>query len=192
MLEPVSAAEYSYMLYYINNAEQYNTGKIKDFSKVGATAVDDYTLKLELAKPCPFFLQLITNAMYGPANEKFYNSTNGKFALDADKMLYNGPWMLTEWIHGGKFVFEKNPYFWDKNLPKTDKMTFLLIPDFNTAANMFRNGELDMTEISGDQLAQLKILMRYIHLQAEIIICSSTQETNSLKTKRLDRLFQWP
>jgi oligopeptide transport system substrate-binding protein len=156
VLEPATAAQYSYMLYYIKNAEQYNKGKIKDFAKVGATAVDDYTLKLDLEKPCPFFLQLITNAIYAPLNEKFYKIAGDKFALEADKLLYNGPWMLTEWIHGGKFVFKKNPYYWNKEFPNVPDMTFLLVPDPNTAANMFRSGNLDMTEISGDQLPQFK------------------------------------
>ena len=156
VLEPATAAQYSYLLYYIKNAENYNKGIIKDFNKVGAKAVDDNTLELSLEKPCPFFLQLISNAIYSPLNEKFYSKANKQFALEADKILYNGPWILTEWIHGGKFVFKKNPYYWNKEYPNVSDMTFLLIPDQNTSANMFRSGDLDMTEISGDQLPQFK------------------------------------
>ena len=36
-----------------------------------------------------------------PMNEKFYNEMGGVdgYALDADKMLYNGPYVISEWQH---------------------------------------------------------------------------------------------
>ena len=38
ILSPPLASEYSYMLYFIRNAEAYNEGKIRDFDEVGAKA----------------------------------------------------------------------------------------------------------------------------------------------------------
>ena len=155
-LEPVTAAQYSYQIYYIKNAEKYNTGETKDFSEVGIKAIDDYTVQIELGAPCTFFLQLLTNSIYFPLNEKYYNETGGKYALDADNLIFNGPWKMKEWIHGGKFTYDKNPNYWNKELPLTPELTYLLVPDLNTSANMYRSGELDITEISGEQLPMFK------------------------------------
>src|SRR5271167_1968773 len=44
VLEPSTASEYAYQLYYLVNGEAYGTGKITDFSQVGVKAPDDHTL----------------------------------------------------------------------------------------------------------------------------------------------------
>ena len=155
-LEPATGAQYSYQLYYIEGAKEFNLQEDKDFTKVGIKAIDDYTLQIKLGKPCTFFLQLLTNSIYYPINEKFYSEVENKFALNADKLIYNGPWKIKNWVHGGKFTYERNTNFWDETIPKTSDLEFLLIPDLNTAANMYRSGELDVTEISGEQLPQFE------------------------------------
>src|SRR3569623_1033745 len=48
MLKPDLAAEYASMLYPLKNGQEFNEGKIKDFSQVGAKAPDERTLKLTL------------------------------------------------------------------------------------------------------------------------------------------------
>ena len=58
MLMPSLAAEYAYMLYVVTNAEEFNKGKIKDFSKVGFETPDDFTLRVRLKGPTPYFLSL--------------------------------------------------------------------------------------------------------------------------------------
>ena len=155
-LLPETGSQFSYLLYYIKNAEKFNSNKIKDFNQVGIKAVNDYELHITLEKPCAFFLELLTQTLFYPINEKFYNSKGALFALEANNLLYNGPWKITKWIHGGKFIFERNEFYWNKSLPKTEMLTYLLIEDFNTAANMYKNDTLDMTIISGDQLPQFE------------------------------------
>ena len=49
-------SQYPDMLYYLVGAEDYHTGKIEDFSKVGVKALDKYTLEVTLNAPTPFFL----------------------------------------------------------------------------------------------------------------------------------------
>src|SRR3989337_2263766 len=42
LLSPAVAAEYAYFLYDINNAQEYNSGKIKDFFLVGIKAINKH------------------------------------------------------------------------------------------------------------------------------------------------------
>jgi oligopeptide transport system substrate-binding protein len=39
--------------------------------------------------------------------EDFYNSTNGRYGADADMLLYNGAYVLTDWVHGSTMRWVK-------------------------------------------------------------------------------------
>ena len=57
-LAPETASEYATQLWYIKNGQAYNEGALKDASKVGVKALDDYTLEVVLENPTTYFLQL--------------------------------------------------------------------------------------------------------------------------------------
>ena len=58
-LEPETGAEYAFLMYYIEGAEDYNKGNSKDFNKVGVKVKDDYTIEFKLAEPTPYFGKLL-------------------------------------------------------------------------------------------------------------------------------------
>ncbi|MCP4178541.1 MAG: peptide ABC transporter substrate-binding protein [bacterium] len=162
-LMPSTASQYAYFLYNIKNAKAYNSSKIKDFSKVGIKVINKYTLQITLAGPCTYFLQLVAQNTMFPCNEKFFNKVKSSYALTPKDMLYNGPWELSQWVTGagGKFVFKKNPYYWDKKNIKIDNLVFKLINAPNTAAIMFKTNQLDLTTINSNQLSQFKYNPEY-------------------------------
>jgi oligopeptide transport system substrate-binding protein len=43
------------MLYYLEGASDYHNGITDDFDTVGVKAIDEYTLKVNLISPTPFF-----------------------------------------------------------------------------------------------------------------------------------------
>ncbi|HAV62126.1 MAG TPA: peptide ABC transporter substrate-binding protein, partial [Verrucomicrobiales bacterium] len=51
VLEPKTAADYVGILFYLENAEAFHLGRIKDPSDVGVRAVDDATLEVRLNSP---------------------------------------------------------------------------------------------------------------------------------------------
>ena len=157
-LEPSTAAGYAAFLYSVKNAEAYNTGKIKDFSKVGIKAIDDYTFKVTLSTPCTYFTQLTAFPVTFPLNEKFYNTVKDQYALDADKMLYNGPWKIKSYLagQGGNFKFVKNDQYWNKENIKIDNINFDIIKDDNTVANLFTNKQVDVTRMLPDLVNRFK------------------------------------
>ncbi len=55
MLSPKLGAEYAAFLFHLKNAEGFFKGTVKDFSQVGARAVDARTLVLTLWHPLPYF-----------------------------------------------------------------------------------------------------------------------------------------
>ena len=53
MLSPALASEYAYMLYPVENAEAFNTGKVTDFTEVGFKAIDARTPAGQTGGPHP-------------------------------------------------------------------------------------------------------------------------------------------
>ena len=62
-------SQYPDMLYYLVGAEDYHTGKIEDFSKVGVKALDKYTLEVTLNAPTPFFLGMLSHYSTWPVHK---------------------------------------------------------------------------------------------------------------------------
>src|SRR5437899_2176965 len=57
-LDPYTASDYAGELFFLENAEEYNSGKLKDRALVGVHALDDSTLRVNLKSPCAFFIDL--------------------------------------------------------------------------------------------------------------------------------------
>ena len=111
VLNPATASEYSYQLYYLVNGEAYGTGKIADFSQVGVKAPDDHTLVVTLAHPTAYFLELTSFQTLCPV----HLPTVRKYGRDwtkPGKMISNGPYVLKEWRLNDYILLEANPNYW--------------------------------------------------------------------------------
>jgi oligopeptide transport system substrate-binding protein len=110
-LNPATASEYSYQLYYLVNGEAYGTGKLKDFSQVGVKAPDDRTLVVTLTHPTAYFLELTSFQTLCPV----HLATVKKYGNDwtkPGKMVSNGPYVLKEWRLNDYILVEANPHYW--------------------------------------------------------------------------------
>ncbi len=153
------APPYAYQLYYLKNAQEYNEGKITDFSQVGVKAVDDYTLEVELTGPTPYFLGLTSFYTFFPVHQSVKN--DDKWAVEASKMIVNGAFTLTEWTKGQTIDVTKNENYWDKDSIKLSKITMSLVNSGATELTSYKNGELDRAghpngEIPTDQIPILQ------------------------------------
>ncbi|MCF7791244.1 MAG: peptide ABC transporter substrate-binding protein [Victivallales bacterium] len=155
-LSAQTGAQYAYMLFCIKNAEKYANGKIKDFNKIGIKALNKHTLQIILNRPVPYFEQILTFSITYPVNKTFYQKKRDKFGLNKKSLLYNGPYIIKKWIPNGKIVFKKNPHYWNSENIKINTLSCPMIRNYNTAANMYLNSELDITNLSGDQLPMFK------------------------------------
>ncbi len=147
-----TAAEYSYFLFPIANAENFNAGKVA-WDQVGVKVVDDTNLVVTLTTPVPYFLTQLAFGTFMPVREDAYGKD---YATEATKMLYNGPYTITEWVHDDHIMLEKNPGYVGNSKPQIEKVKFLMIADSNTALNSFQSGELDMVGLRGEQVKTIK------------------------------------
>jgi len=110
-LNPATASEYSYQLYYLVNGEAYGTGKLKDFSQVGVKAPDDRTLVVTLAHPTAYFLELTSFQTLCPVHLPTVKKYGNDW-IKPGKMVGNGPYVLKEWRLNDYILVEANPYYW--------------------------------------------------------------------------------
>ena len=105
---------YAFILYPIKNAETINQGKLS-LSVLGVEAISNYELDVTLEKPTPYFLELTAFATYRSIRPDALQKWGRAYAADADNMLFNGPFVLTEWVHGASLTLEKNSSYWNAN-----------------------------------------------------------------------------
>ncbi|MCY7571393.1 peptide ABC transporter substrate-binding protein [Bacillus pumilus] len=141
-LDPKNESQYAYQLYYIKGAEAANKGKAK-VADVGIKAKDDKTLVVELENPTSFFTELTAFYTYMPVNKKVAEKNKNWFTNAGENYVSNGPFVLSQWKHGGSITLEKNNEYWDKDTVKLKKINMSMIKDTNTELSMFKKGELD-------------------------------------------------
>lgn len=150
MLTPALASEYAYFLYLLENGEAYNTGEITDFGQVGVKAVDDYTLRVTLAHPAPFFLQVHQHQAWYPVHRATVEAhgsphERGNRWTRPGNHVGNGPFVLTEWRPNQVMRVRKNPHYWDAAHVRLEGIDFYPIEDLQTEERSFRAGQLDWT-----------------------------------------------
>ncbi len=152
-LDPKNASEYAFIFYPIKNAEAINKGKMPATS-LGVVAKDDHTLEITFEKPCGYFLSLTAFAVYSPVREDFYSAHAGRYGADAKDLLSNGPYVLTQWVHGASLKMERNPHYWNKSLGDLDVIEIPYItPDNSARFNFFKDGKTDiLAQLGKDDL----------------------------------------
>ncbi len=126
-------------------------------TKVGVKAVDAKTLEVTLSRPSALLLELTTFPTFFPINQKYYESLEpGAFGTDADKLIYNGPFVVSEWNHDNSIKLVKNDNYWDAETVKLNEVNYAMITDTNTRFNLYLSGDLDATGIPEQFLEQYK------------------------------------
>jgi oligopeptide transport system substrate-binding protein len=151
-LSPVMGNQNAYMLYPVENAEAFATGKLDDFNAVGVKALDDHTLQVRLNTPTPYFIQLMdhhsTFAVHRPTIEKFGKITD-RFTpwTRVENIVGNGPFRLTDWQLNRRITVAKNDTYWDRDRVRLNGIVFYPTENISSEERMFRVGQLHYTQV---------------------------------------------
>ena len=155
-LSPATASEYAFILWPVKNAKAINKGEIDDVTKLGISAPDDLTLKIELENPTPYLTGLLSHHMTYPVYVKSI-AEHGKKWTRPNNLISNGPYQLAEWKPQTKLKLIKNPYFRDANNIHFNTVYFHPIENKGAELKRFRAGELDITDdVPSDQMKWVK------------------------------------
>lgn len=142
VLRPETASRYAGLLYVLENGEAFNKGRIRDERQVGVQAPDDSTLLVRLESPTAYFLFLTHYYTLAPVPRRTIE-TYGRLWTRPEHIVSNGPFVLERWRQGDRFVFGKNPLYWDAASVRLDRVVALSVEDLNTCANLYKAGVVD-------------------------------------------------
>ncbi|MFC7319878.1 peptide ABC transporter substrate-binding protein [Halobacillus campisalis] len=133
----------------IENAQAIADGEA-ELDELGATAVDDHTLEVNLEQPVPYFESMTVFVTFMPLNESFVEEHGDKFGTEAEYTLSNGPFEMTSWDHSEGWTVEKNDTYWDADTVQLDAVNAQVIKEISTGVNLYESGELDQTELNAE------------------------------------------
>jgi oligopeptide transport system substrate-binding protein len=150
-ISPELGADYAYQFFGIKGAEEYNSCDPAKAncnalrSKVGVTAPDKYTLRIQLTSAQPWFIQQLNHhsfmPVYRPAVEKF-----GKKWTEPSNIVTNGPFKLSSWQHDSTITLVKNTKWRNAKSIKLNRVVASILTEGATAQNAFDAGNIDVND----------------------------------------------
>lgn len=127
----------------------YLTGRL-DVKSI--RALSPSVVRFTLAAPNAAFLSALSDpaAAILPMKEL----DNGSFNPDKE-MLGTGPYEVESHQQGAQWVFKRNPYYWQKGLPKIAQLKILVIADQGTELAALRSGAADIATFASSQAKSL-------------------------------------
>lgn len=143
ILSPQFAAPNAYLFYVIKNGEKVKKGEARE-DELGVYTIDDLTLIIELERPTPYFLNLVSFCAFFPVPSTT-DLANPHWMYEASSdFICNGPFRLAKWKHHQELVLEKSNHYWEAQDIDLEQIVVSMIADENTALSLFEKGELDI------------------------------------------------
>ncbi|WP_375178907.1 peptide ABC transporter substrate-binding protein [Enterococcus rotai] len=154
---PKTASEVAYLFESIKNYQAIMDGQAPA-EDLGIKALNDYELEVTLEVPVPYMESLLSLPPFFPQNEKTINKSGEKYASSSEHMVYNGPFVLSDFEGAGtdtKWSYVKNEKYWDQANVKMEKINFDVVKEDATALNLFQDGQTDDIVVTGELAQQM-------------------------------------
>jgi oligopeptide transport system substrate-binding protein len=170
-LDPQCECQYANLLFVIRGAREYfesraNNDRTDDVPAevVGIEPADAGTLRVTLANPCPYFLDLTAFITLAPAHrptlEKWaYRDGHVRRSTQhlwtrPDHIVCNGPFTLAAWNFKQSVRLKRNPYYWDAASIALGSIEALITSDTNAALIAYQTGRADLVSPLERSVAQ--------------------------------------
>ena len=109
---------------------------------IGVEAIDNYTLRISLVQPAPFFTGLLAHQLYRVVPRKAIEKYGSQWT-QPQNIVSSGPFKVKTWQPYDKLVLERDPMYWDAATVKLDEIHFYPMSDNPTIMNLYKVGEID-------------------------------------------------
>ena len=176
LVNPETAADYSYMIDSVVNATEIMNGE-KDPSELAVKAVDDKTFEVTITSDLPYFIEICAFPATFPVREDVVS--NAQWTYSPETYISNGAYKMTVRETNAQIVMEPNEYYYGVDSLGPQKITFKLMDDQNAQLNGFKTGELDFIEsVPVDEVAGLLASgeMKVVDYIGTYYVCYQTQK----------------
>ncbi len=142
--DPKTMSIYTPSILPIKNGAETAAGKLPP-DMLGVKATDDRTLEVQMSAPTPFFPLLASTWSFLPVPRHVVEKSDKWF--EPPQSVSNGPYILKEWKHDQRMVFEANPNYWGaKPVVQRVEMTIYDDPVAKSLA-AYEAGEIDSASV---------------------------------------------
>lgn len=176
LVNPETAADYSYMIDCVVNANEIMNGE-KDPSELAVSAPDDKTFVVTITSDLPYFTEICAFPATFPVREDIVSDS--QWTYSPDTYISNGAYKMTSRVTNSEIVMEKNEYYYGVDTLGPDKITFKLMDDANAMLSGFNSGELDFIEnMPTDEVAGLLASgdLKIVDYIGTYYVCFQTQK----------------
>jgi oligopeptide transport system substrate-binding protein len=141
---------YAYEFYGIVGAAAYNQcdPEKRDCAalakRVGIEAVDDYTLRLRLTSPQPWFPRLVSFSVFLPLHRATVEKYGPSWS-EPDHLVTDGPFKLARWVHDKELDLARWDAWRDAKDVKVARVIGYMNGDGDKRLREYTNGQIDAT-----------------------------------------------
>jgi ABC-type oligopeptide transport system substrate-binding subunit/DNA-binding SARP family transcriptional activator len=143
VLDPVTMAPTSYLLYDIKGAKAYHRGDASDPDQIGVRALDERTLTVELEGPTGYFLHLLRHTKTYPVPRHAVEAHGAGWA-EVGVIITNGPFRLETWQRGEVMLLSRNPRYHGRFKGNVQRVDLSLLADPSAQVEMYEDDRLDI------------------------------------------------
>jgi oligopeptide transport system substrate-binding protein len=168
--DPVTAGEYQSILFEIVGCAEFaglsadENGEPVEYTPeeyeaaraaLGAKALDDQTLQIDLTNPAPYYHTIAYTWVFFPVKKEMVDKDPDNWWKSAENHIGNGPFKVTGIDEDQRWAFEANDNYW-QGRPKLDGIEYVYIEDATVALEAYRTGDLDMATIEAPQIPEVQ------------------------------------
>jgi len=155
VLDPPTHAYSANLLYDICGAKDFHQGRVANSESVGITAVDPFTLVIELEEPCSYFPYLLGDPIFF-AVPKHVVEREGNAWTEPGRIVTNGAFQLDSWDRssGNTIHFSRNPRYSGSYKGNVEHITLSAYQNELEMYHAFVAGKLDRVEFLIPQMNQ--------------------------------------
>jgi oligopeptide transport system substrate-binding protein len=109
---------------------------------IGVEAVDDYTLRISLSQPAPYFTGLVAHQLFRLVPRKVVEQYGDEWT-DPAHIVTCGPFKLKAHKPYNEVIVERDPMYWDAANVHLDAIHFYVSTDHPTSMNLYKVGAAD-------------------------------------------------
>ena len=158
VVDPKTASPSVELFSAIKNAKEIASGK-QPKETLAVKSNGNKTIEIELEKPTPYFTDLLALTAYYPVQQKAIKEHGKDYGTSQKSIVTNGAFNLTSLEGVGtsdKWTISKNKEYWDQKEVSMEKINFQVVKEINTGINLYNDGQLDDTPVTGEYAKQYK------------------------------------
>ncbi len=109
---------------------------------IGVEAVDNYTVRISLSQPAPYFIGLLGYQLFRLTPRKIIEKYGSQWTNPAH-IVTSGAFKVKSWLPYSELVVERNPMYWDASHVRLEEIHFYTSIDNPTSMNLYKVGEAD-------------------------------------------------